>query len=260
MTITMPLHIRQNLRNLGFSDNDITILSYLFRVQKSPLKDISQHTAISYSTCQYVLTNLNRLNLVSDSHSNGDQTYQICSKRDFINWIEERKQNQIEQFNNTELEMESYLETIQKASWKPDVMYYEGSDGIKEIYDDILETGKDTLAWYDGEIMYDYMKEHSDNYVKERVKKGIKTKTIMPKSEFNKQFAIKDKKREARLVSKLPIKGEIRIYGDKVSIIIFKKGKLVGYVQQSKMIADMFRVIFKYSWECAEKCEEMEQK
>ncbi len=249
MSIALPLHVRQTLKNLGFSDNDIVILSYVFSAQKSTLKEISHQTSISYSTCQYLTTNLLRLGILSLSVEAGAEFLTICSLEFFLHWIDEQKKQAEEPYSNAKKEISLFMKMVKESSWKPDMVYHEGAEGIKEIYEDMLKTNRDICAWTDISLIEKALgKTYLKSYITRRVRAGLKSFSILRKNPINILYSKKKQKRETKLVSELPIKGEIRIFGNKVAVITFNKKHPVGFVLESALIAEMSKTIFHDVW------------
>lgn len=139
----------------------------------------------------------------------------------------------------------------------PRVRYYEGKDGILDIYEDTLTAAGDICNFANSDIVREFWKEYDRQYVAERVKKGIFLKGIAPDDEQGRKVQGKDKQslREIRLVSfkEFPINNEINIYDNKVSIISFSReeAEVFGVIIESKEVADTQRQIFEMAWRYA---------
>jgi len=211
---------------------------------------MSRLTTISYSTCQYVATHLVRLGILTTNVEHGVEYFTVCSIHDFTNWIDERRQEIDEQYEDAKKEMRLFLKMVREDSWKPNVNYFEGIEGIKAIYNDMIETGKDICAWTDISLIEKTLGvDFLNDYIKRRVKKGIQSSSILQRNEVNVAYSEREQKRESKIVDQLPINGEIRVYGAKVAVITFEQDNLVGFVLESPTVAEMFRLIFKDHWE-----------
>ncbi|MDP2691777.1 MAG: hypothetical protein Q8O95_05245 [bacterium] len=249
MSELLPLHIRQNLRNLGFSDNDILVLSYLFHAKKSTLKDISRQTAVSFSTCHYITANLARLGILEVGVQEGAEYFRICSHQDFLNWIDEKRLQMDEQYRNTQKEIQQFLVMEQESSWKPSVTYFEGVEGLRDIYQDMISTGKAIRGWTDIELIRNTIgQQYMDDFIQRRIENNIETFAIMPDNPTNREYSKKKEKRQTKLVKHFPLEGEIRIYGNKVGAISFDKKTPVGFIMEGKTMAEIYRSIFELAW------------
>ncbi len=143
------------------------------------------------------------------------------------------------------------------ALTKPKMRLYEGLDGVKVVYQDILETKKSVKAFSGVKMGYQALGSFANEYIKERIKNNIPIKLIAPNDFWGREHQKKDKesKRETRLISKdkFPFEMEASIYGNKVNFVGFKKGRLIGVIIENPEIARTMESIFDFAWECAEK-------
>ncbi len=249
-----PLQIRQSLKMVGFSDNEIKVLLYLFQKKKATPKEISHQTTVSFSMTQYALSNLSRKELVKclPSKKEAEECYELCSEEDFFNWLDEQKAKHEGIYDKAKKDVHNLMSMMQENSWQPSVLYYEGKEGIIEIYEDMLENAqKEIYSWLDIPRLKDVLGDYLQKYIKKRVEKDITSYDIVPENEINKAYAQKNEKRKVKFIKKekLPIDGEIRIYGDKVAVITFHEKKPVGFVFQGEVVTALFKAIFKSSWE-----------
>jgi len=140
------------------------------------------------------------------------------------------------------------LKLMQRGE-RPLVKFYEGADGLKEILEDLVESDPESteeIANIDAvkEIFSTAELRDVQNILDKRKTKGrallmgdvketrskIETR-ILPKGSFD-------------------FDGDLLIYGDKVAMVSFK-GKIVGVVVESKVIADTHRVLFELAWRTA---------
>jgi sugar-specific transcriptional regulator TrmB len=245
------LPVRKALRALGFSDGEVKVLSFLFFKKQATSKEISKNTAISFSTVQYHLTNLNTRGLVSCVPGKNDE-HVICSEKDLFIWIEEQKKKSESVYDEAKNTIVDFFESVQKSSWKPDVTYYEGKTGIQDLYLDMLEAAKDSdkkiYSWLDIPKIHECLGDFLYEYIDQRMKFGIKSHDIVPRNEMNLKHDQKQENREIHFVDHLPIDGEIRIFADRVAVITFHEEKPVGFVLHGKNIATIFRAIFENAW------------
>ena len=137
----------------------------------------------------------------------------------------------------------------------PRVIYFEGLEGVKRVYADTLTAKTEILNYADSKSIRDFWPEYDNDYVSQRVKKGIYLRGISPRDEYGENVVAKNEEnlREIRLVepSEFSFANEINIYNDKVSIISFGKDEIVGMIMQGKEIADTQRAIFMLAWGAA---------
>ena len=139
----------------------------------------------------------------------------------------------------------------------PRVRYYEGPEGVRDVYMDTLTAESDLLNFANSEIVRSFWKEYDKQYVAQRVKRGIRLRGIAPDDEAGRKVQGKDKEslREIRLVSAndFPINNEINIYDNKVAIVAFAEDEteIFGVIIESKEVAQTQRQIFEMAWRYA---------
>lgn len=244
------LKIRQSLKALGFSDNEIKVLLFLFRHKKATAREISREIMTSFSSAQYALSSIVSRGLALMLPT-GEDMFEIVSEKEFWHWIDTQEKEHRGIYEEAKNKITQFFSRVEDSSWKPDVSYYEGIDGIKEIYEDMLETGQDIYCWTDLTQIYSVLGDYAETFAKRRTEKGIKTYTIKPKKKVpNNPFANDSsrKDREMKLLKDFPIDGEIRIYGNKVAIIQFDSNKPVGFVFEGKWVRYLFESVFQSAW------------
>jgi sugar-specific transcriptional regulator TrmB len=99
---------------------------------------------------------------------------------------------------------------------KPRVLFYQGEEGIAAVYQDLLSEGKVVYGFSDYEKMFESMK---------RAKKKIKFFCIAKNGPMGQKVKRADEKelRETKLVESIQFETEINIYGNKISLISFRK-------------------------------------
>ncbi|MEI6864051.1 MAG: helix-turn-helix domain-containing protein [Candidatus Adlerbacteria bacterium] len=132
-------------------------------------------------------------------------------------------------------------------SGKPGVRFFEGEDGVREIYDDILATGKNFHLIRS--IGVKEFKEKMFSIVKDfitwRLRKNISVTALTPgdvepDAEQDKAWKFS---RTIVPVSAYGSPVEVNIYGDKVAFVSYKH-EMVGFVIESPQIAQAMREIF----------------
>ncbi len=139
---------------------------------------------------------------------------------------------------------------------KPFIRYFEGEEGIKEMYEDSLKSLKkgDEILAYVGEDVLKYLPAHADDYVQRRVEKGIRLRGIYKKNEDIEKYMPKNKKqlREAKILDEknFPLKNETNIYANKVAIASYGT-EMFGMIIESAEIAHSQKAVFELAWKGA---------
>ncbi len=142
---------------------------------------------------------------------------------------------------------------------KPNVLFYEGMDGLKSIYADVLAEKKDILlirSPFDNK--YPEIVPIVTKQIKDQVNKGIHTKAITPVVDDTKvsmQQSDKESLVERRLIPLADFNepAQILIYGaHKVAITSFNE-KMISTIIDDPAIHGTFVALFNYIWSKADK-------
>jgi sugar-specific transcriptional regulator TrmB len=248
---SLPLQTRQTLKTLGFSENEIKILLPLFQHRKLSTKELSRETTLSFDTVHYALHALELKNIVRRFSEGSEDIVEICSDQSFVDWIEQQKERNTAVYDEAKTILQMHLTNVRESSWKPNVLYFEGKQGIIDIYKDMLAQSQDIRGWTDIQKIQETIGDFMDEFIRERMEKKITSYAIMPKNPVNQEYAKKNQMRNVKFSDHLPIDGEIRIYGDKVAVITFHDEKPVGFVFSGSVITAVFRAVFEHAWQGA---------
>ncbi len=242
------------LTQIGLSPDEVIAYEYLLTSGARTAGDLARHTAIKRGTAYNVLGDLVSRGLAR----------QYEGKNKVIRFALEHPSKIEEMLAGKKRALEESVSSISVAipaltsRWnlvyhRPAVRYYEGLAGLRAVYEDINNEGKDILLI---RSVYDDDKPELDKVVNKQIEKqielGIKTKALTPVDvETYKTIEQFDKVRlvERRLAPKgeLVLPGQIIVYANKVAITDLK-GALISTLIENENIAETFRQLFEYSW------------
>ena len=143
-------------------------------------------------------------------------------------------------------ELSKLINRFKHANHKPNVRYFEGSEAVREIYDDILEQGKPLLLMRSPEEEKTHPQEIRQ-FIRERIKCGITVDSITPKH----PKANKDPERDKAMLFHRtwvspeqysePI--EVDIYSDRIAFIDFGNETRSVIIENGR-IAEAMKKIF----------------
>ncbi len=245
---------KKQLLEIGFADKEASVYLALLELGPSNVSTIARKAKINRTTGYDILEMLTAKGLMSVIGQGNIKQYTAEDPRNIIQWSENKlKQAQTELEASKKLLPE--LKSIFNKTEKPKVKFYEGLEGIKEVYEDTL-TAKETIVGYAcAETLLETMSDFPEDYIKRRVAKGIHARGVVPNTPGMIKFTNRDKEqlRESRLVpkDKLNIDIEINIYDNKVMMVSFKEE--LGIIIESEKIAKAQKQIFELAWEAAGK-------
>lgn len=145
------------------------------------------------------------------------------------------------------------LRAIQNESaTKPRVAFYDGIEGIKEVYADILKDKKEIIAFEDLENMKKVLPDSFYNWFPtERARRDITIKSILRDSPEAREITKLDIRllRKTKLINSSDWKTEINIYGDKVALMSYRTKIPFCVLIEDHNIAETMRSAWKELWE-----------
>jgi len=247
-------NINENvLIDAGLSDEQARVYLFLLENGMTNAKVISTKTQIGRALTYKIIDQLIAMGLIEKRDVGKIALFFPSHPQAIKNLAEKRRQESSVAYESLNSVFGSLASSYNMLLGKPNVQFYEGVDGMKRIYDDILETGQDVFLV---SSPIEEGREKVLHLIKEQIEKqvarNIKTKAITPLGNQKTATAITDDEkylitRKEIPAEKLHIPAQIIIYGDKVAITNFKEG-IISVVIDSKYIHETFRKMFDYIW------------
>lgn len=240
--------LEKPLEKLGFSDKEAKIYLALLELGQGSVVDIAAKADLKRTTVYNFLPEMLRKGLVKAGARKKRRFFFVENLQHLKAETEER----LETVNGILPELRAIHNVI---PYKPKISFYEGLGGMKELYQDTLDSlsAGDTLLSYIGMAdFYNYMpKEYEDYYVAERVRRKIRLRMIAPwskEAQVWKDEAVKNL-REVKIVNNPDFKfrADTEIYANKVALISFREN-FMGVIIESKEISEMQRIAFELMW------------
>ena len=153
------------------------------------------------------------------------------------------------------------LRSLQGSSYrKPHVRFFEGWEGVRRVYEDTLTAKGELLNFANSATVRAFWPAYDEEYVEERVKRGIHLRGIAPDDAVGRKVHGEDRRRlrEIRLVpaTDFDFGNEINVYDSKVAICSFPQkpgaeGDVFGVIIESTEVAETQKQIFEMAWRYA---------
>ncbi len=235
---------------IGFSSKEACVYLALLKLGRGTVTKIAREARILRTTTYDVLNSLFNKGLVTLSGKEPKHEYVAESPskiKSFLEDILEAKKGELEE---AESNLIPQLKSVYNFSARPKVMFYEGTAGMEQVYEDTLTSHETIRAYANVNEMHAALPKYFPQYYKRRSAKGISIKAILPSNEAGINRAKKDKEefRESALVpaDKYYFSPEINIYDNKVMIASWKEK--LGIIIESQEIADAMKTIFELAW------------
>lgn len=232
------------LVKFGLSENESKTYLFLLTQESSKANEIYEGTKIQRTFVYEILRNLIEKGLVSYVVKSGVKYFEASDPDKLKKIIEEKKI-----FLDKILPELKLIKKLPRE--KPNVELYEGKEGIKTILESILKINKgQTMYAYANNDLFEKLEYYFPNFVKRRVKLGIKAKIIQEKTKHLIEARKKNKK-ELKMelkFSEKPFSSSVFIWQNKIAMLTLKEENLMGVVIENKIIADTQMQVFDILW------------
>lgn len=246
--------IKEILKNLDLNKNEIAIYLILSDRDFISVRELYKLSNLKRSNLYNILNLLKEKNLIEEFEKNKKKHFRLLNPINIKNLINVKKTAIEELDSKIDNVLPNLLNNFQLISSKPAVYYFEGLDGIKNLYRKILKERK-TLYIFTSR----YERKNPEfvklllNQIKEQYKRRIKVLALTGKYLNSKE--IKERKEclaYVKTVKNLSIDSEIIIFGNNVAITTFKNQDFLTTLIVNNNISQTFRNIFKCLWHTAE--------
>lgn len=242
------------LTNIGLTEYESKIYELLLKMGEIPMAYLIKESQLKHSTVYSTVESLVKKRLVTQK----DIKKKLHVKAESPAKLLDIARNQFNSANSTLSSMQSMLPSFLtlyiNSTTKPAVRVFEGMEGVKQVYQDILNEGKFVYSLVKVGAANKELSHWIDNfYTKKRIASNMHTNVIASNVSSGREFKAKDIKelRSSRIISQssFPLDIEINIYGDKVALIYqANEYPLLGIVINHPMISSSFKSWFDLAW------------
>jgi sugar-specific transcriptional regulator TrmB len=241
------------LQSIGLTKHEIQLYELLLKTGESPVASLVKKMKVKRPLVYHILDQLETKGLVTKREVVKKLHYTPLPPSQLLELTEEKYKEMERTRANLQAVLPSLASSYILSVEQPIVRMYEGVEGLKEMYMDILKDRKPGLAVLQGEDMNEELAHWVTTYfTKERAKKKMPLKVIITGTDA-KDFMQHDV--EARRFSRsvpqhlFPFQHEVTVYGDKVAFMHYKKGdKLVGLIITQPHFAQTLKAFFDLAW------------
>jgi sugar-specific transcriptional regulator TrmB len=240
------MELKNYLEQLGLDGRKADVYLAALELGSGTVIEIARKARIKRTTCYDILLNLIDLGYISETAKG--------KRRLFIGEDPEKIKKDLRKKEGLITEILPMLKSMYNVKGvKPKIRYYEGLEGLKEVYDDTLKYRGEILSFASEEIVSVLGRSWTNDYIKRRVKKEIKFRAILKGSDIiSRDFVSQDQLqlRTSKLVNpeKYPFSIEINLYGfSKVAMISAKES--TAMIIESTEIFNTLKLIFNLCWD-----------
>ena len=242
--------LEKELTHIGLTSEESKVYISTLEIGGSFVSAIARRARVNRSTCYHTLSNLVNKGLVSSQTRNKVLHYNAENPKRFMNMATERMEKT--------KELIPQLLTVSNASaFKPKTHFYEGIEGIMNIFEDVLTTKDEVLGYTSIKGIVDLFPKYFKTYCRKKVENNIKTRYIVPSTieGVDVMDEYYPKNYDPNLLEILMVnpnefnfENEIAIYGNKVAIISLNRDELIGLLIESTTFAKSMKSVFDLAW------------
>lgn len=239
----MEIDFKMKLGGLGFSENEAAVYVALLGLGSATNSQIARESKLNRITNFEVLKRLSGRGVVSGFKMKGvtyfgalNPELLIKKHKEGLSTLEEGLVDLVKNKNNLK---------------KPKITTVSTKEGLKQIYEESLLSKSPILTFTNSKEIRGYFgNEYVDNYVRQRVKKGIKVRGFAVNDEVGrneKEVGIGHLREVTLLPEGKEVRNEIMIFDDKVAMLSTKDE--MGVVIKNESISESLKNVFELLWD-----------
>ncbi len=242
--------ITEQLIQAGLSEKEAAVYEKMLESGPTSVGTLLKSMPYKRGDLYNILYSLRDKELLSEELKKGIMTFTLESPEKLKDLVAAEKEK-LEQRQKLLSDVFPQIKSLHNLSMnKPGVRFYEGRDGIINVYEQLLVNGQNIDSFEDKGEMAKFIPDYSHTYPFRRVKKNIFNRVIAaadnPINESNPALM-----RETRFIptQKFLFRMDIKIAGRLTSLISFQKESPVAILIDNQEIADNFRILFQILWD-----------
>ncbi len=236
------------LERIGLTKNDRKVYLGLLELDSATVSSLVKRTGLHRSYIYDILDKLIDLGLVGFIIKNNKKFFNAENPERILQFIEDKEEEIEKDREEIKKILPQLVEKQHKAIEKQEARIFIGKEGIKSILEDILQAGKDFVAFGAEGKFKDIYKWYFSNWQIRRVKSKIKYKIIYNSKLKGKRPTEEQKLVDVKFVSeKYEFPATTIVYGNKVTIILWDVSP-IGFVLESKDVVKSFLSYFDLLW------------
>ncbi len=241
--------LKLTLQGLGLGAKEARVYVALLEMGRGTVSQIGRRAGLNRTTGYDILDSLFTKGLVTISGKEPKSEYAAEPPEAVLAYLKKEAETMRERISRAEMLLPEII-AVATTQNRPRIKFYEGSDGLKQVYEDTLTSTEPIRAYANVDDMHKGLPNYFPTYYKRRAEKGIAIRAIVPKTPTGEERGAHDAE-EKREIAFVPPKEfyfspEINIYDNKVMIASWRE-KLGGIIESAE-IADAMKKIYELAW------------
>ncbi|MFH1958737.1 MAG: helix-turn-helix domain-containing protein [Patescibacteria group bacterium] len=244
-------HLRRHVfTSLGLSTKEARLYDILLEKGTTQATVLEKESGLKKNTYT-LLKSLEKKGLVSLIKKDNRKYYQATDPQQLESLVKKQKESFVKLSQSLSFIMPDLKSDYSLNVGKPTIRYFEGEEGLKEIFTDIYAPKKSEVY---GCVNLEIADKVFPRYIiKKLIPTRVENKVMAyslvadsPKAQEMKQHDIAQLRKTILLDKKqFPVPAEIDIYEDKIAMLSFEQDRFIGVIIENKVFAESLRSIFK---------------
>jgi HTH-type transcriptional regulator, sugar sensing transcriptional regulator len=244
------MNLQETLENLGMHEKKAEVYLACLELGQATAYLIAKKVGLKRPTVYDIVSQLMREGLLHKSMRGNVKYFSPADPEKILQLLKTKEKNIREA-------MPELQNLYNSPKSKPLIRYFEGKEGIMEMYEDSLRSCRkgDEILAYVGEDILRHLPKYTEDYVARRVEKGIVLRGIYKNNPELAEYL--EKSREQLRITRIlaekdfPVSNETNIYKNKVAIASYGT-EMFGMIIESDEISRSQKAIFELAWKGAE--------
>ena len=239
------MHLQHTIQQLGYTPSEAKVYLASLELGEATISEIAEKAKLPRTSAQLIIHDLHAKRLLYSYARNRRKCY-----------IAENPEKLLIQLREREAALKEILPELHgirhETGVKPTVRSYNGTNGIWNILNDILETKQNLRSLSSIDDMSLLLGDEFNDFVTLRHKNNLRVQLLTPRSKETEALKKRDSQelREVRFLQpEVKIHNANFIYGEKVAIISLNKKLPVGIIIKDRDIAATQAMLFDTLWE-----------
>lgn len=234
------------LEQIGLSNKQARIYLACLELGETAIKEIAKKAGLKRTTIYDLIEEMLNLGYLKQTVKEKKKRYLAAAPNELEIIIKKR-----EMLLGQILPMLNSMSNVSK--FKPKIWFYEGVEGLKEVYSDSLRYSGEILAIGGEDIVSVVGIDWILDYVKKRVKKGIRVRGIIAKTDLLEKELIsksQEQLRASKIIdrNKYPFPIEINIYGHQRVNFVSAREQMAVIIEGAEIFRAM-KSFFELLWD-----------
>lgn len=237
--------LQKLIENYYFTENEAKVYLSALQLGRDRASNIAKKSGLNRVTAYEILKRFVQLGIANSAFYGKTKTFTVVAPEVLVSKMENKL--------NSAREMLPQFSLLNQACRnKPGIAFYEGTEGIRTIYEESLSCKEKIIYNFANSenLLQAVGEDFFTRYVKRRVKRKIKVKVLIPHTETSNKFKNEENAslREIKFFDPAfyDIPNEILVYDNKTVLLSFST--LIGVVVTDVDIAKSLKSIWKMVW------------